>query len=104
MTAWELPADGGPGTVRVETHVAAGDEVSPHYDSLVAKVIAHADTREAAIETMLGALRRARVEGIATTIPLHLAVLDSAAFRAGEYDTASLPGWSPDAAAVQERS
>jgi acetyl-CoA carboxylase biotin carboxylase subunit len=98
VTAFEFPADLGPGTVRVDTHVAAGDEVPPYYDSLVAKVIAHGETREEAIETMLACLRAARVEGVATTIPLHLAVLDSAAFRAGEYDTASIPGWTPAAA------
>ena len=41
------------------------------------------------------ALEVARVEGVATTIPLHLAVLRSDAFRRGEYDTASIPGWPP---------
>ena len=71
----------------------AGDSVSPHYDSLIAKVIAHAPTRDGAIETLLACLRRARVEGVATTLPLHLAVLDSREFRAGTYDTRSIPGW-----------
>jgi acetyl-CoA carboxylase biotin carboxylase subunit len=80
--------------IRVETHLAPGEVVSPHYDSLVAKVIAHADTRERAIETMLCCLRAARVEGIATTIPVHLAVLGSDAFRRGDYDTSTVPGWS----------
>ena len=42
---------------------------------------------------MLGALGAARVEGVKTTIPLHLAVLRSPAFRSGEYDTSSIPGW-----------
>jgi acetyl-CoA carboxylase biotin carboxylase subunit len=98
VTAFEFPTDLGPGRVRVDTHVEAGDEVPPYYDSLVAKVIARGETRHDAIETMLACLRAARVEGVATTIPLHLAVLDSAAFRAGEYDTASIPGWTPAAA------
>ena len=70
-------------------------EVAPHYDSLVAKVIAWGETRDEAIETMRGALAGARVEGVATTIPLHLAVLASKAFRSGRYDTQSIPGWPP---------
>jgi acetyl-CoA carboxylase, biotin carboxylase subunit len=93
LEVFELPAGGGPGRVRVDTHLRAGDEVTPHYDSLLAKVITHAPTRELAIETMVAALTAARVEGVATTIPLHLAVLQSEAFRSGQYDTASIPGW-----------
>ena len=95
VDAFVLPTDAGPGTVRVDTHLSEGDSIPPHYDSLIAKVIAHAETRELAIETMLAALRGARVEGVATTIPLHLAVLESEAFRSGAYDTAAIPGWPP---------
>ncbi|MEM7306066.1 MAG: biotin carboxylase N-terminal domain-containing protein [Planctomycetota bacterium] len=84
---------GGSDAVRVDTHLTAGDEVTPHYDSLLAKVIAYAPTRAEAIETMVAALEAARIEGVSTTIPLHLAVLRSEAFRAGEYDTSSIPGW-----------
>jgi len=94
LAVYELPASVGPGTVRVDTHLAAGDTVPPYYDSLLAKVIAHGATREEAIETMLGTLREARIEGVSTTVPLHLAVLASPEFRRGEYDTASIPGWS----------
>ena len=97
LETFELEHDGGPGTVRVDTHLGSGDRVPPNYDSLLAKVIVHADTREQAIETMLGALRAARVEGVSTTIPMHLAVLDSERFRAGDYDTGSLPGWQEEA-------
>jgi acetyl-CoA carboxylase biotin carboxylase subunit len=85
--------------VRVDTHLRAGDEVPPYYDSLIAKVIAHGDTRERAIETMIDVLSRARIEGVATTIPLHLAVLQSSEFAKGAYDTRSIPGWRPMAAA-----
>jgi acetyl-CoA carboxylase biotin carboxylase subunit len=95
LEAFDVPTDRGPGTVRIDTHLASGDAVSPHYDSLVAKVIAHADTRAAAIETMKNALGAARIDGVATTLPLHLAVLDSDAFQSGDYDTASIPGWPP---------
>jgi acetyl-CoA carboxylase biotin carboxylase subunit len=94
ITRFDVPLDQGPGKVRVDTHVESGYEVPPYYDSLIAKVIVHAPTREQAIETMLRTLRATRIEGIATTIPLHLAVLDSPEFRRGQYDTRSIPGWS----------
>ncbi len=95
VETFDFPAGAGPGTVRVDTHLAAGDEVTPHYDSLLAKVIAHADTRALAIETLSATLEGARVEGVQTTIPLHRAVLASDGFRSGEYDTAAIPGWPP---------
>ena len=93
LAAFRFPADLGPGRVRVDTHLAAGESVSPHYDSLIAKVIAHAPSRAEAIETLQRCLAAAEVTGVATTIPLHLAVLASEAFRSGRYDTSSLPGW-----------
>jgi len=99
LAAFEILRDEGPGTVRVDTHLAAGEEVLPHYDSLIAKVIAHAPTREKAIETMLRALAGARIEGVATTIPLHLEVLVSGEFRSGKYDTSRIPGWKSAASA-----
>ncbi|HIG11093.1 MAG: biotin carboxylase N-terminal domain-containing protein [bacterium] len=93
LSTFELP-NAVPGTLRVETHLCEGDEISPHYDSLLAKILAHGDTRAEAIETMLDALRSTRIEGVSTTIALHLAVLESPEFRSGKYDTASIPGWA----------
>lgn len=95
VTAFEFPTDVGPGRVRVDSHVAAGDRVSPHYDSLLAKVITWGATRDEALDTMAACLEGASVEGVATTIPLHLAVLASPAFRSGTYSTAEIPGWPP---------
>jgi acetyl-CoA carboxylase biotin carboxylase subunit len=94
LSAFEFPRDLGPGHLRVDTHMQAGDAVSPHYDSLIAKVLSHGPTRDGAIETLLRCLRACKVEGVATTIPLHLKVLDSREFRSGNYDTRSIPGWS----------
>jgi acetyl-CoA carboxylase biotin carboxylase subunit len=91
VRVFDLPTEVGPGQVRVDTHLRAGDEVPPQYDSLLAKVIVHAETRDLAIETMQRALSGARVEGVSTTLPLHLAVLSSPEFASGEYDTSSLP-------------
>ncbi len=96
LDAFSFGTEAGPGTLRVDTHLRAGDEVTPYYDSLIAKVIAHGETREQAIETMIGALSASDVQGVKTTIPLHLAVLASDEFRRGEYDTSTIPGWSSD--------
>ena len=90
MTALELP--GGPG-VRVDTALAAGDVIPPFYDSMVAKLCVWAPDREAALARGRRALAEYGVEGVPTTIPLHIAVLDSTEFRAGKYDTRALPGW-----------
>jgi acetyl-CoA carboxylase biotin carboxylase subunit len=79
--------------VRVDGHIASGYVVPPHYDSLICKVIAHGDDRATAIDRMIGALEALVVDGVATTIPMHLGILRSADFRASRYDTRRLPGW-----------
>ena len=84
ITAFNLP--GGPG-VRVDTAAYPGYTVPPFYDSMIAKVIVHAGTRELAIARMRRALEAMVVEGIKTTIPLHLKIMDDANFRAGEFST-----------------
>jgi len=96
LERFELGLDAGPGLVRIDTHMQAGDEVSPYYDSLLAKIITFGKTREDAIETMLASLRTTVIEGVKTTIPLHIDVLNSKEFRKGEYDTSKIPGWNPD--------
>jgi acetyl-CoA carboxylase biotin carboxylase subunit len=79
-------APGGFG-VRWDSHATTGYVVPPHYDSLVGKLIVHQPTRKDAIDTMLRALKELRVAGIATTVPLHIDVLSSAAFRDAQMDT-----------------
>ena len=73
--------------IRVESAAYGGWRVPPHYDSLVAKVIACAPNRQLAIQRMKRALSMCVVEGIKTSIPLHLRILDSPAFVKGRYDT-----------------
>ncbi|MDA1093835.1 MAG: acetyl-CoA carboxylase biotin carboxylase subunit [Acidobacteria bacterium] len=82
-------APGGPG-VRVDSHAHAGCMVWPHYDALVAKVIAHGQDRAEAIARMRRALEMLVVEGIETTVPLHLSVLRDSDFLAGRFTTAFL--------------
>jgi acetyl-CoA carboxylase biotin carboxylase subunit len=77
---------GGPG-VRMDTHVYAGYRVPPFYDSLLAKVIAHGSTREEALARMRNALSSFVLEGVHTTIPFLLQVLDHPDFVAGNVDT-----------------
>lgn len=84
ITAFNLP--GGPG-VRVDTYVYAGYTVPPFYDSMIAKVITHARTRDLAIARMKRALEVMVIEGIKTTIPLHLKIMDDPKFRAGDIST-----------------
>ena len=80
ITSWHPP--GGPG-IRVDSHVYAGCVIPPHYDSLIAKVIAYGDTREQAIARMRVALSEMVVEGIQTNIPLHRELMTDARFITG---------------------
>ncbi len=80
ITSWHPP--GGPG-IRVDSHVYSGCVIPPHYDSLIAKVIAYADTREQAIARMRVALSEMVVEGIQTNLALHRELMTDARFIAG---------------------
>ena len=84
ITAFNIP--GGPG-VRVDTAVYPGYIVPPYYDSMIAKLIVHARTRELAIARMERALEMMVVEGIKTTIPLHKKIMADEKFRAGDFST-----------------
>ena len=85
-TITRLVLPGGPG-IRVDTAAYQGAVIPPHYDSLVAKVIATGRNREEAMDRMARALTEMRVEGIKTTIPFHLEVLRDPIFRSGRYST-----------------
>jgi acetyl-CoA carboxylase, biotin carboxylase subunit len=76
---------GGRG-VRVDTHVYSGYEVPPYYDSMIAKLIVTAATREIAIKRMRRALGEFVIEGIKTTIPLQAQILTTSDFQNGNYD------------------
>jgi acetyl-CoA carboxylase biotin carboxylase subunit len=84
ITAFNIP--GGPG-VRVDTAVYPGYVVPPYYDSMIAKLIVHARTRELAIARMQRALDMMVVEGIKTTIPLHKKIMADAKFQTGDFST-----------------
>ncbi len=81
-----LRLPGGPG-VRVDSHAYVGYRVPPFYDSLLAKVIVHARTREEAVGCMQRALDEMRVEGVKTTIPVHQRILRHPDFLAGRTST-----------------
>jgi acetyl-CoA carboxylase biotin carboxylase subunit len=84
ITAFNIP--GGPG-VRVDTAVYPGYTVPPYYDSMIAKLIVHARTRDLAIARMRRALEMMVVEGIKTTIPLHIKIMNDEQFQKGDFST-----------------
>ncbi len=80
ITSWHMP--GGPG-IRIDSHIYNNYSVPPNYDSLIGKLIAYGDTREQAIARMSIALSEAVVEGILTNLPLHVDLMQDAAFLRG---------------------
>jgi acetyl-CoA carboxylase, biotin carboxylase subunit len=83
----ELP--GGPG-LRVDTAIYPGYTVPPFYDSLIAKLLVWAPTREQAVRRGRRALEELRIEGLATTIPLHLRLVEDERVVAGDFHTGYL--------------
>jgi acetyl-CoA carboxylase, biotin carboxylase subunit len=80
---------GGPG-VRIDSHVYSGYEITPHYDSMIGKLIVHGRTRQEAIAKMSRALGEFILDGVSTTVPLGQALLSDARFARGEYSTTFL--------------
>jgi acetyl-CoA carboxylase biotin carboxylase subunit len=99
ITALRLPA--GPG-VRVDTALQPGDEISLHYDALVAKLLAWGRDRDEAIRRMRRALIEFQIAGIRTTIPFHLEVLGREDFAAGRFDIAWVDRTLPEITAGLE--
>ncbi len=87
-----LHTPGGHG-VRVDSHIYAGYTIPPFYDSMIAKVIAVAQTREEAINTMERALSEYVIEGIKTTIPFHLQLMKNEEFKKGNFTTKFIEGF-----------
>jgi acetyl-CoA carboxylase biotin carboxylase subunit len=85
--------EGGGPTVRVDTHIQAGATVPPHYDSLLAKVIAHGADRGDALATLRGALDRCAVDGVITNLDMHRGLLADPEFGKGGVDTGYLERW-----------
>jgi acetyl-CoA carboxylase biotin carboxylase subunit len=84
ITSYHSPGGNG---VRIDTHVYAGYTIPPNYDSMIAKLITVAQTREEAILKMKRALEEYVIEGVKTTIPFHLKLMDNPDFRAGNFTT-----------------
>lgn len=81
-----LHQPGGHG-VRVDSHIYAGYVIPPYYDSMIGKLITVAQTRQEAIDTMYRALSEYVIEGVKTTIPFHLQLMQDERFRAGDFNT-----------------
>ena len=91
VTSFNVP--GGIG-VRVDTAAHTECTISPHYDSLIAKLIVHANSRSEAIRKMERALEMFVIEGVKTTIPLHQRIMRDADFAAGRFDTKFMERYS----------
>ncbi len=85
-TITTLHTPGGHG-VRVDSHIYAGYSIPPYYDSMISKLIVVAQTRDEAIKTMYRALSEYVVEGINTTIPFHLQLMQNEEFKSGNFNT-----------------
>ena len=88
-----LNTPGGHG-VRVDSHVYAGYVIPPYYDSMIGKLITVARTRDEALNTMYRALSEYVIEGIKTTIPFHLQLMQNEDFRAGNFTTKFLESFT----------
>ncbi|MFC2087123.1 acetyl/propionyl/methylcrotonyl-CoA carboxylase subunit alpha [Bacteroidota bacterium] len=73
--------------IRIDTGIRNGSQITPYFDSMIAKLIVHAPSRDKVITNSLSALNRFRIKGLKTTIPFHKAVLQNKSFRKGEYNT-----------------
>ncbi|OCP35791.1 acetyl-CoA carboxylase biotin carboxylase subunit [Ensifer sp. LC163] len=97
ITGLRLPSGVG---IRVDSHVFEGYRISPYYDSLVAKLIVHGETRAEAIARMRGALAELSIEGIATNLPLLRTLLEDQGFARGETDIHYLEKWLKERSAA----
>jgi acetyl-CoA carboxylase biotin carboxylase subunit len=77
--------------IRVETGYAEGRDVTPHYDPMIAKVIVHGETREAAVKRLIEALEGFDIQGLKTNVSAVLAILKSESFQAGRVHTGLIP-------------
>ena len=84
ITALHKP--GGHG-VRVDSHIYSGYEIPPNYDSMIAKLIVSHQSREEAIVRMKRALKEFFIEGVETTIPFHIKIMDDENFKKGVFTT-----------------
>ena len=84
VTTWQPPSGMG---IRVDSHCRPGTVISPYYDSMIAKVIAHAPTRDEAADKLTAALTEIGVEGVETTIAFSRYLLQHRAFRDGDVTT-----------------
>ena len=92
ITEWAEPA--GPG-IRVDAGYAAGNQVTPFYDPLLAKLCVYGADREQALRRARDAVASFRIGGLKTNLPFHADLLDSEEFRSGGYDTSMVSRLRP---------
>jgi acetyl-CoA carboxylase biotin carboxylase subunit len=90
-----IPAHSSQGPVRIDTHIQEKWRVSPFYDSMLAKVITHGQSRKDAISLMLATLDGMRIDGICSTIDFHKSILKNRDFLQGSYDCSFIEKYLP---------
>src|SRR5206468_12239243 len=90
-----------PEGIRVDTWVAAGTEVTAHYDPMLAKLIVHADSREAALAQLAQALDTTRIAGLESNLEYLRAVMHFAPFAQGQHTTRSLSTFQPASTSIE---
>ena len=101
ISHWHMP--GGPG-VRIDSHAHAGYRVPPHYDSMIAKLIVHGETRELALRRLQHALEEMKIDGIKTNLPLHRAFVRDSGFAKGCVDIHYLERWLKHKSWIKDQS
>lgn len=98
LKRFQTPIEGamGAGTVRIDSGVREGDEISMFYDPMIAKLVTHGKDRDAALDTQAEALDRFHIEGIQDNIPFCAAVMDEKRFRSGNLTTAYIKDEFPE--------
>ncbi len=90
VTRFDVPSDGPDGPLRMDSHVEAPYRIPPNYDSMVGKLIAWGEDRQAAIDRLVAAIDASTIEGVSTTLPFHRRLLTDPTFAAGIYTTSFL--------------
>ena len=91
LTKFSPPDNAAEGPLRLDTHVREGYRIPTNYDSMIGKLIAWGEDRDAALARLREGIDQFEIEGVKTTLGLHRQILDTEAFASGKYDCRFMP-------------